>query len=120
MGRITAMYCVGNFQCGVSDPVPYTTANTVERQLTISLFTFRQGKFLLPSLESPYMYCKMNSIKCQPSYYAIMIIYVTWEKENKIFYSNILFYFYATWHLSLQLINGEKTFQNVKLENICD
>ncbi len=33
----------------------------------------------------------MNPIKCQPSYYAIMINYVTWEKENKIFYS-ILFY----------------------------
>ena len=34
-----------------------------------------------------YSNFKMNSIKCHPSYYAIMIIYVTWEKENKIFYS---------------------------------
>jgi hypothetical protein len=42
----------------------------------------------------PYGYYsnfEMNLIKCQPTYYAIMIIYVNWEKENKIFYS-ILFY----------------------------
>ncbi len=60
-----------------------------------------------------YSNFEMNLIKCQPTYYAIMIIYVNWERKIKysiLFYS-ILFYSILTyksmhgWNTSLESIH---------------